>query len=177
MQLSPGMIYIDLTIYTIIFILCIPAFLFKYKYFTFLEAYMPNLDLIATILTFNKLSFNKLYLSDPTTIHEEISQSYVNYFALLGVGYLIIKQALNKRNVYYGLAMGAIMILMTYISPSLYLSNSMQVIENKSNNIIATIVGIVMVACLILIEKEVIDYLQKPLSKVIELIVSFKWLF
>ena len=101
MKLSQGMVYLDLSIYTMIFILFIPAIFFKFKYFTFLEAYMPNLDLIATILTFNKLSFHKLYLSDPETIHEEISQSYVNYFALLGVGYLIIKQALNKQNIYY----------------------------------------------------------------------------
>jgi len=61
MKLSPGMVYLNLSIYTMIFILFIPAIFFKLKYFTFLEAYMPNLDLIATILTFNKLSFHKLY--------------------------------------------------------------------------------------------------------------------
>ena len=177
MKLSSGMVYLDLSIYTMIFILFIPAIFFKFKYFTFLEAYMPNLDLIATILTFNKLSFHKLYLSDPETIHEEISQSYVNYFALLGVGYLMIKQSLNKQNIYYGMAMGAIMLLVTYISPSLYLSNSMQAIEEKSNNTIASLVGGLIVICLILIEKEVIEYLQKPLSKIIEFLVSFKWLF
>lgn len=177
MKFSTGMVYIDLTIYTIIFILFIPALLFKFKYFTFLEAYMPNLDLVATILTFNKISFNKLYLSDPKNIHEEISQSYVDYFALLGIGYLIIKKALNKQNVYYGLAMAVIMLFMTYIAPSLYLTNSMKAIENKTNNLFASLVGIGVVICLILIEKEIIEYLQKPLSKIIESLVSFQWLF
>jgi len=89
----------------------------------------------------------------------------------------MIKQALNKQNIYYGMAMGAIMLLVTYISPSLYLSNSMQAVEKKSNNTIASLVGGLIVICLILIEKEVIEYLQKPLSKIIEFLVSFKWLF
>ena len=71
--------------------------MFKFKYFNFLEVYMPNLDLIAIILTFNKLSFHKLYLSEPETIHEEISQSYINYFALLGVEYLMSNKALKRQ--------------------------------------------------------------------------------
>ena len=75
------------------------------------------------------------------------------------------------------MAMGAIMLLVTYISPSLYLSNSMQAIEKKSNNTIASLVGGLIVICLILIEKEVIEHLQGPLSKIIEFLVSFKWLF
>ena len=166
------MIYVDLSIYTMIFILFIPAIFFKFKYFTLLEAYMPNLDLMATILT-----FHKLYLPDPETIHQEISQSYVNYFSLLSVGYLMIRRALKTQNIYYGLAMGSIMLLMTYISPNMYLSNSMQAVEKKSNNIIATLVGGLIVFCLILIEKNAIEYLQKPLSKIIEFLLSFKWLF
>ena len=176
-MVTQGMVYIDLTIYTIIFIILIPVLFFKFKYFAFLEAYMPNLDLIATILTFNKLSYHKLYLSDPETIHEEISKSFVNYFALLGIGYLIIRQALNKQNIYYGLAMAAIMLFMTYFSPSLYLSKSMKAVEEKTNNIFATLSGVLLVLILIFIEKKLIDHLQKPLSKIIESFVSFKWLF
>ena len=116
-------------------------------------------------------------MPDPETIHQEISQSYVNYFSLLSVGYLMIRRALKTQNIYYGLAMGSIMLLMTYISPNMYLSNSMQAVEKKSNNIIATLVGGLIVFCLILIEKNAIEYLQKPLSKIIEFLLSFKWLF
>lgn len=177
MKLSSEMVYVYLLIYTMIFIIFIPAILFKFKYFNFLEVYMPNLDLIAIILSFNKLSFHKLYLSEPETIHEEISQSYINYFALLGVGYLMINKALKRQNIYYGLATGAIMLLMTYISPYLYLSNSMNAVEKKSNNIIATLVGGLIVICLILIEKKAIEHFQNPLSKIIEFLVLFKWLF
>ena len=176
MKPFPGMIYIDLIIYTIIFIICVPVILFRFKYTTILEAYMPNLDLIAALLTFNKVSFKKLYLSDPDTIHQEISQSFINYFALLGLGYLIIREALKRQNIYYGLAMGSIMLLMTYISPTLYLSNSMMAVEKKSNNIIATIVGIMIVFCLIFIEKQLIEHGLKPLSKLFESILSLKWI-
>ena len=66
---------------------------------------------------------------------------------------------------------------MTYISPYLYLSNSMNAVEKKSNNIIATLVGGLIVICLILIEKKAIEHFQNSLSKIIEFLVLFKWLF
>lgn len=176
MRADQALIYVDIIIYTIIFIILIPIMLFRYNYNASLEAYMPNLDLIATLLTFNKLSFKNLYLSDPDSIHQEISQSFVNYFALLGIGYVIIREALKRQNLYYGLSMGSIMLLMTYISPTLYLSDSMRVVETKYNNIIATIVGIIIVFCLIFIEKQLIERTQKPLSKLFESVLSLKWL-
>ena len=176
MRANQALIYVDIIIYTIIFIILIPIMLFRYNYNASLEAYMPNLDLIAAVLTFNKLSFKNLYLSDPDTIHQEISQSFVNYFALLGIGYVIIREALKRQNLYYGLSMGSIMLLMTYISPTLYLSDSMRVVETKYNNIIATIVGIIIVFCLIFIEKQLIERTQKPLSKLFESVLSLKWL-
>ena len=40
-------------IYTIIFIIIIPYYLYRSNNFTILEAYMPNLDLIANILTWH----------------------------------------------------------------------------------------------------------------------------
>ena len=165
-------IYFDLIIYTVIFIILIPTILYKFKYFTILEAYMPNLDLIAAILTFNNLSFNKLYIPKITSIHENISQLYVNYFALLGVAYIVIKRALSKKNIHYGLSVACIMLFLTFISPNIYLARSMRYIESISSNAIATIFGIILVICVIIFEKNIIAHFHEPLSKIIKSLLS-----
>ena len=172
------MIYFRLIIFIIIFIITIPTILFKLDGYKFLKAYMPNLDLIATLVTFNSFTtIDDVYFTDPGTIHEKISQSIINFSALLGLTFMVIKQSIKSNNIYIGLALCSIMLCMTYLAPSLYLARSMKYIENITNsNSIGTIYGLLIVIALIIVEERLINRFQIPISKIFKSLLSMRWL-
>jgi len=47
--------FLGWAIFILVFIITIPYLLFKTKFYSILEAYLPNLDLIATVLTWRNV--------------------------------------------------------------------------------------------------------------------------
>ena len=132
---------------------------------------------MATILTFNKISdLDDVYFSSPSDLSEAITQSVVNLLALMGVVFIVIKTSQKKNNINYGLALAAIMFIMTYLSPSVYLARMLKHSEKytKSNNI-STLIGILIVITIILVEEQIIHYFSKPLSIFFEKLLSMNW--
>ena len=104
--------------YFILIVIIIPFIIYKQKYYTFLCCYMPNVDLIANILTWwggPHGIFSRLYLQLPISIQSLFSQTAINYIALLGMTFIIIKNSFDNKNIYIGWGMAFIMILMTYL--------------------------------------------------------------
>ena len=110
-------------LFFLIFIIFIPIILVKYKYFEILAVYFPNLDLIATVLGYHGGPYNTniwRHLYNPANISLEgyISSNTINYFALLGVTYIIAYYTFINKNIYVGWSRAFIMLPITYFIPS-----------------------------------------------------------
>ena len=93
---------IGLFIFILIFIILIPYLLVKYKYFTILSGYFPNVDLIATCLGYhggpnNSLIWKHLYNPADSTYTGYISSNIINFFALLGLTFTIAYYTFVKK--------------------------------------------------------------------------------
>jgi hypothetical protein len=181
-------------IYFIIFLLIVPYFLFKSKSYDILESYMPNVDLVANILTFhsgifsNNL-FRNLYNQSPQTQAAFLSQSGVNYLALLGVTFIISRETKLSNSIAYGWSTGFIMLLMTYLLPAGYINDAMAYVYSKTNGSLdktkqqdilsniyvygpSLITGIALTIGVILLEKNIISYLRKNLYNIAEFLMK-----
>ena len=106
--------------YILVVLIIIPIILIKSNKKQFLLLYYPNVDLIATLLSFNGgflpgNQFQNLYTNDPDTKFSEITTLFINYIALLGVTFLIAKHTLDKKNIYKGWSIGIVILFTTYI--------------------------------------------------------------
>ena len=86
--------------YYLVFIIIIPYLIFKSDNLEILEVYMPNIDLIATVLSFfygpyGALEF--LYL-DERPLLGFISNNIINYVVLISLFYIILNQTLKHTN-------------------------------------------------------------------------------
>ena len=123
-----------LLIFSFIFIVVIPIILYKYKYYTILEGYMPNIDLLATSISWHGGPYDmweKLYPSSPSTKYDFLSQSFINYTALIGLTYIIAREVKETNSIIKGWSMGFIMLLMTYLLPgNLTITPMMNFVDN-----------------------------------------------
>lgn len=174
-------------IYFIVFAITVPYFLFKHKKYDFLEAYLPNLDLVANLLSFHGGLFPGNFFVDlypPTalTIPGFLSQSAVNYMALLGVTYIISRETHKTKSIAKGWSIGFIMLFMTYLLPSQFISIAMSYVYKQLNHITdryynkhddilerfikyvpSLIVGLILTIGVIMAEKVLIKTLRKKL--------------
>jgi hypothetical protein len=119
--------------YILVILIIIPILLIKSNKKQFLLLYYPNVDLIATLLSFNGgflpgNQFQNLYTNEPDTRFSQISTLFINYMALLGVTFLIAKHTLDKKNIYKGWSIGFVILFTTYIFPSFFLQNTLDYI-------------------------------------------------
>jgi len=108
-------------IFFFVFVLIIPHTLYRLGYYTILEAYLPNVDLIANVLTWHGGPYElwkNLYLSTPLTIYGFTSQVLINYMALLGLTFLVSRETKRTGSIKKGWSLAFIMLLMTYLIPS-----------------------------------------------------------
>ena len=156
-------------IYFIIIIVVIPIFLYKNKFYTLLLAYIPNVDLIANVLTWWKGPggiFKHLYLQIPASIPSLISQIFINYLALLGLTFIIINNAIKHKDFFIGWGMGAIMLLTTYLTPAKMVNYVMQKMESYINNKgIVAILGSLVTALIIFVEYTIIKNYKSSIAK------------
>jgi hypothetical protein len=114
--------YVGFIIYIVLFVIGIPYLLVSYGMWGILSAYFPNLDMIATIIGYHggpadSFIWTHLYNPSDTTITGYISSNLINYFALLGVMFIIIHFALSSKSMFLTAARAAIMLLITYFIP------------------------------------------------------------
>lgn len=106
--------------FLIIFVVLIPIILYKRKNYNFLEVYLPNVDLIANLLTWIGGPYNiwsNLY-KNGNSISRFTSQTLINYIALLGVTFIIAREAKKTNNIFAGWSLAFVMLLVTYLLPT-----------------------------------------------------------
>ena len=170
-------------LYFIIFVLAIPYYLIKTYRYEILAGYLPNLDLIATVIgyhggPFNLFLWKHLYNPADSTIVGYISSNLINYFALLGVTYIIALYTFKLDDVEKGWSRAFIMLPMTYFIPSNLIIYYMNLFGNFMNSFfynfsnnhyfITIIFGLMLTTFFILIEAEFIYYFGGTITKIIK---------
>lgn len=179
---------IGFIIYVLVFVISLPILFYKYKYFGLLESYLPNLDLIANILSFHggpKIFhlFKHLYVPVATTSFSFFSQTAINYMALLGVTYLIARETKLTNSIYKGWSIAFVMLLVTYLLPASYISELMDRTNKFLSNIhpkeidfnwnISILIGIIATIFVILFEKFLITNTRDTLEKISKYVIHF----
>ena len=126
---------LGLLVYILVFGITIPYFLYKYNKIEILEAYLPNLDLIANILGYSKGPFGDIFEDLYNLNKVQISIIAINYFALLGVTFLIALKTLRTKSLIDGWSSAFIMLLATYLVPGNPLSYLLYVFGKNISNI------------------------------------------
>lgn len=179
--------------YFFVIVFLIPLFIYKKKYYTLLSCYLPNVDLIANVLTWWGGPFNifgNLYLQNPFSIETFLTQTAINYFALLGLSFNAILRSLKKHkathlkrssknkknifnNLYYGWSTTFVMLLMTYLLPSKFVVILMDKInKNINENNVTAIIGLLISASIVGLEYVILEKHQNSLAKFAEKIVK-----
>ncbi len=171
-------------IYLIIFVICIPSFLYYKKYYELLEVYMPNFDLLATAISYNSgpgqsRIFEDLYNAHSENILGFISTTFINYISLLGITFLIARRAVKYNSIAKGFSVGLVMILFTYLLPNDIMSwiqiQVSKILKEKYNlkpridsiyYYIIAVIGLLIAAIFITIEKIILQnpkYILRPI--------------
>jgi len=153
--------YIGLMLFLFIFTFLIANIIHDMGYYFFLVGYMPNQDLIATVLTRWGGPFGiwkELYPESMTEIHTWASVNIINYTALLGLTYIVAKEVYEHNDLHVGWSMALLMALMTYLLPSPVITYVM----NKgyemfpNYNYLAVIMGFMTVLTIIITESYIL---------------------
>jgi hypothetical protein len=159
-------------IFVVLFGISLPVFFYKNALYTILEVYLPNLDLLANLLSFhggpeNYKIFEYLYMAKPSNTYAFFSQTIINYMALLGVTYIIARETKLTNSIVKGWSLAFVMILVTYLLPSQFISNVMEnintflstktKIHSTSIWIIAVLFGFIMTISIILFERYILS--------------------
>ena len=129
-------------LFFLVFIIMVPIMLFKSKLFTFLEVYLPNVDLIANLLTWIGGPYDiwsQLYTSNPSPSWEIGSLSFmnftteilINYIALLGLTFIVAREAVLQKNIFEGWSFAFIMVIITYLLPAPLVNMIMTTVNDK----------------------------------------------
>lgn len=177
----------SLITYVVIFVIIIPYLLSINGHYGILKYYMPNVDMIATLVSYkggifkNKL-FSNLYDKTPTTYVSQLSKVIINYCALLGLTYIIAKETYVNNSISAGWSLGFIMLLTTYLLPNNFINDSMEKFnnyfyektenENKSYNL-AFIAGFCIILFIIFFERTMITYFRESLIYIADFLKSF----
>jgi hypothetical protein len=134
-------------LFFVVFIVTIPYLMVKYQYLSFLEGYIPNVDMIATVLGFQSTEgdfknfsryFKYLYNPVTNTRYGYWSQTFINYIALLGATFYMCYYTLKSKSLSKGWGRAFIMLLTTYLLPdnfiAYYMQNLHSYLDKKSYN-------------------------------------------
>ena len=125
-------------VYVVVFMMAIPYFLWKHGYMNLLFAYVPNVDLLANVLTYRGSLLSdhatlKLYNQMPVTLAGYISTTLITYYVLLGVTYLVAYKA-TTEGVAVGWGDSFVVLLVTYLLPSKSVGMGMDAVYNLFEN-------------------------------------------
>ena len=174
---------VGLIIYCIFFVILIPILLVKNKYFLILAAYVPNVDLIATIIGYhggpmNTFIWKDLYNPADTTVGSYISSNIINYFALLGVTYVIAYYTFINKNIYKGWSRAFFMLIITYFIPGNFIIlfmnkfgkylNSFYQSKSLLHYLLVVLFGLFIAILFILFEALLIDKFSPALINILK---------
>ena len=119
-----------LMMFIIVFVVIIPTTAYKNGHIDFLAAYLPNLDLMANVMSYHggpttSDFISELYPPSPTTTYGFLSQSLINWMALMGLTFLVAEETLKTGDLYTGWSLGFAMIFITYLLPGQLISGAM----------------------------------------------------
>ena len=167
-----------LLFYVSVFVVIIPLILVRRNNVKFLEAYMPNLDLIATVLGYGQGPFGQglfKYLYNPgvVSLYGFWSSQFINYMSLLGVTYVIAYYTYKTNSILKGWSRSFFMLIITYLLPGNILAELMFQVGNKLNNVIPREkllhnyimygLGFTVVYLIIVLEEHLIEMFADPL--------------
>ena len=168
-------------LFFIIFVFFIPNFLYDNGFGWLLISYLPNVDLLATVLSWWGGPLNiwsDLYTLDDDTNIRWWSSSGINYLALLGLTYNVAKKVYDTNDLHMGWSFAFIMCLMTYLLPSPFIRWTMRKIFNftKSQSI-SVIAGFICCFIIIISESFILDNYNTELAKMSKMLISLPQIF
>jgi len=167
--------------FVVIFVVTIPLLLYKDRRYNFLEVYLPNVDLIANLLTWIRGPSDiwaNLY-REPDNISEFTTQTVINYMALLGVTFIIAKETKRENSVFAGWSMAFVMLLATYLLPGnivTWFMNKTNVYAKKLNlnwlsrNLFSFAVGLFVTLSFLSFEIIILSHYRKHIKKFAKLL-------
>jgi hypothetical protein len=175
-------------LYIFIFVFVIPYHIMRTGQNELLLTYIPNVDMIATVLGYHggPTIFNIdnmwKYLYNPSnfTLIGFISTSIMNYFALLGATFIVAWTTYKTRSWKIGWSSAFIFLIMTYLAPAnpivilqeklgTYLEDKAGFSEkSNSHYIVVVIFGLLLVSGIILIESIAIHLTTPYIIKLID---------
>mgnify|MGYP001376198624 CR=1 FL=1 len=181
-NIEGNIIYIfSLIGYLIVFGIYIPYILIKYDAFFILEGYLPNLDMIATVLGYSEGPFGIFkYLYNPSTdsVIGIFSSLIINYTALLGVTFTVSYYTLKTKNLFEGWSRAFIMLLATYLVPGYFVAYFLYYFGNKikpyfeinsfENWLITVIAGLISVFIIVYIEGVMIEKFSPSIVRLLK---------
>lgn len=174
-------------VYFILFVIIIPFFIFRYGSTEVLLVYFANIDNIATVISFKNGPFDigifrYLYL-DNRPLLGFINQSIINYIVLIAISYIITSRAVKSGNIHNGVAAISIILLITYLLPSRFISTLMHAFYNTFTRdldisryrvvrYITYIFGFIVALILIMFEAFLVKIFSKHISRFLETMLS-----
>lgn len=174
--------YLGLILFVIIFTLFFSNLMHDYGYYAFLLGYLPNQDLVATVLTRWGGPFGiwaNLYPENQSEIHTWASVNVINYIALLGLTYIVAKEVYEHNNLHLGWSMAFVMCLMTYLLPSPVITYVMDIVYNRfnHNNVLAIIAGFITVFLIVVCESYILHNFRPQLIKLSKTVIDLGNIF
>lgn len=181
---------IGFSIFVLVFSIVIPYYLFKYKQYEFLNAYMPNVDMIATaiswrggpnLFTDNDNIWLYLYNPDNTTFAGWLSEVLINYLALLGLTFIVAFNSYKYNSWVKGWSMAIVMCFLTYLVPGFIILKVQSIVsqymginvyyleEDNVHYLISSVIGLIVAALIILLE----SFILKNYSYIFENIINY----
>jgi len=126
------------SIWYLIFIIIIPIIIKFTISFTALRYYFPILDLIANVFSSSGQQelhiFKDLYSLTPNNVISFLSTNFINLLALVGVSWNGILYAIKTSNIWAGIAVSAVMYVITYLLPTQIIPYFIQKVQKKIDN-------------------------------------------
>ena len=171
---------VGLVVYLIVIGILSPILLNYIGLHPLIEVWIPNLDLIATSISYRSGFFGTGLFSLLYNIHSKTnigkwSKLVINYFSLLGLLTITGKQIKDSKKISTGLAYGLVMILLTYLLPNeyihklqeyLYQSLEKYKIDNIRRTDISILGGFLSIIILLVIERFFLDHAQPQLEAI-----------
>ena len=171
---------LGLIVFILIFAITIPVLLYKLGLYNILAVYFPNLDIIATILSYNAgfkdTIFSNLFNTQCKFNTEKgkiypVSELIINYLSLIGLGVVVLK--MSKGNMYKDLANFSVMLLITYMLPNQVLEIILNYIDNayELSTGIVVMFGLLLTVLIIGIEHLILEKFRGSISNVFKKIL------
>lgn len=163
-------------VYVSVFVVALPLLLLRGKYYTLLEAYLPNVDMVATVLSFiggPSFIWRDLYVPTPYTQAQLYYQTFCNFLALCGLTFLVSRETFLSKSIAKGWSIAFVMILTTYLLPGQFISKYLEMAYSKVPSRYASVLfGTLIIAVIVGFERFLLLFSRKYLSGIAEFVIS-----